>query len=385
MVDDAYARTIEEAIKEALRIFERDQEDPHFLVLGSTGVGKSSLINRVFRAELHAVSDIKSTTRAFSTQKFAASGNNPILITDSPGYGEVGHDKEYSRMIVDESRKCHAIILVLKADEKGYQRDLDILTAVFASPEFDHEKPLLIALNQIDKLPPVREWQPPYVLDGPENSDEGEKAKNIKAKLQLVREQFRSLGGRLAPLVDPVMCEPREGTPSGIETFREHLFDALPKVAKLKYARAARIAENASSELIAKLDRMADGIIATNATVAAALVLANPLPVSDWIVLAPIQIGLIIEIGAIYGKTIDWATSGETLAALGAGFAARTLFQGLISLLPGIKNIIGPPYAAAATYGMGVAAKRYFKTGKAPSAEQIRKTVEEELSRQKAN
>jgi len=383
-MSDGLDKKIQEAIREALRRFGREQQDPHFLVLGATGAGKSSLINRVFRADLHAVSDVKSTTRDFSTKKYAASRNNPILITDSPGYGEVGHDEEYSRMVVAESRKCHVIILVLKADEKGYQRDLDILTAVFANPEFNQEKPLLIALNQIDKIPPVREWAPPYALDGPENENDSEKTKNIKAKLQLVREQFRSLGGRLPPLVDPVMSEPREGTPFGIEAFREHLFDALPEVAKLKYARAARIAENASRELIEKLDHTADKIIAANAAAAAGAVLANPLPLSDWIVLAPLQIGMVVEIGAVYGETLDGATAMEALLTLGAGFAARTLFQGLISLLPGIKNIIGPPYAAAATYGMGVAAKQYFKTGKAPSTEQIKKTVEAELSRQEA-
>jgi len=146
-MSEGVGKLVEDAIKKGLQEFEREQEDPHFLVLGATGAGKSSLINRLFEANLHAVNDVESTTRAFNTQKYFLSEKNPILITDSPGYGEVGRDKEYSGMVVAESRKCHVIILVLKADEKGYQRDFDILSTVFANPEFDQEKPLLIALN----------------------------------------------------------------------------------------------------------------------------------------------------------------------------------------------------------------------------------------------
>jgi len=368
-------RKIEEVITKAIQTFESEQENPHFLVLGATGAGKSSLINRVFRTDLHKVCDVESTTRIFSTTKYQASQKNEILITDSPGYGEVGHDEEYSQAIVTESRKCHVIILVLKADEKGYQRDLDIITEVFANPEFDQEKPLIIALNQIDKLPPVRDWEPPFDLNEPIDDNDSVKVKNIKAKLQLVREQFRSFGGNQTYLVDAMMCEPREGAPFGIEAFREHLFDLMPEVAKLKYARAVKIAEYASDQLLKKLDKLADAVIAKNAAAAAAAVLANPVPVSDWIALVPLQIRMVLKIGAVYGNTIDWASAKEIITTLGAGFGARTIFQFVVSIIPGLKNIIGPPFASAATYGIGKVAKAYFSKGTVPSLEQIKQFV----------
>lgn len=376
----------QEVVDEAVRKFNSEQKDPHFLVLGATGVGKSSLINRVFRADLNAVNDVKSTTRSFRTHEYKASGNNTILITDSPGYGEIRHDEEYSGQVVTESRKAHVMILVLKADEKGYQRDINILTGVFGSPEFDQHQPFLIALNQIDKLPPIREWTPPYDLHGQPTDADGDKAKHIKQKIALVRDQFGTIAGRgVLPDICPTMSEPREGDVFGIEAFREQLFDCLPKVAKLKYARASRIAENASRELLEKLDSYANGIIGSNAAAAATAVALNPLPVSDWAILAPLQISMIVELGAVYGKTIDAQSAKETLLALGAGFAARTIFQGIISLFPGIKNIVGPPYAAAATHGMGVAAKAYFKTGKVPTKDVIEKAMNEELRRRQGN
>jgi predicted GTPase/uncharacterized protein (DUF697 family) len=374
----------QEVIEAAVRKFSDEQKDPHFLVLGATGVGKSSLINRVFRADLHAVNDIKSTTRSFSTHQYKAAANNNVIITDSPGYGEVGHDDDYSTQVVEESRKAYVMILVLKADDKGYQRDLDIMGRVFKHPEFDQLQPLVIALNQIDKLPPVRDWKPPYQLNAPVTPTDTEKVRNVKNKIALVGEQFSSIAGRrISPDICPTMSEPREGEIYGIQAFRERLFDALPKIAKLKYARASRVGENASRELMEKLDFYANSIIATHAAAAASGVALNPVPVSDWTFLAPIQMAMIVELGAVYGKTIDGRSAKETIVALGAGFAARTIFQGIISLFPGVKNIIGPPYAAAATHGMGVAAKAYFKGGKTATADVIKNAVDEELKRRK--
>ena len=81
---------------------------------------------------------------------------------------------------------------------------------------------------------------------------------------------------------------------------------------------------------------------------------------------------MIIKLGAIYGKTIDRNSAIEVITTLGAGFVARTVFQGVISLIPGAKNFLGPPVAAAATYGIGRLAKAYFKGQGVPSSEELR-------------
>ena len=369
---------IRHIIEETVGRFEEEQEDPRILILGATGVGKSSLINAIFGEKLQAVNTIESTTREFATHECEIDGTT-ILITDSPGYGEVGHDERYSKGVVAEAKTAHAVTLVLKADEKGYERDRRIIGSASKDPDFFLEKPLLIALNQIDKIKPSREWNPPYGWEAPLAENETEKARNIKEKVALVKNQFEMVIGRRQTIVIPTMSDAEEGPLFGIDIFKFTLFEILPEMAQYRFARTVKLAERASREILERLDKQADKIIGGTVVSAVGLVVANPVPASDIAVLAPLQIGMIIKLGAIYGKTIDRNSAIEVITTLGAGLAARTVFQGIISLIPGAKNILGPPVAAAATYGIGKAAKAYFKGQGVPSLEDMRGEVEREL------
>ena len=370
---------IRQIIEQAVQSFENTQKDPRILILGATGVGKSSLINAIFGKKLQEVNPIVPTTRRFTTHEYEIDGST-IQITDSPGYGEIGHDEDYSRNVVREASTCHAVTLVLKADERAYERDRRIIGDAGRDPDFSLEKPLLIALNQIDKVKPSREWNPPYYEweTPPSDSDPG-KVRNIKGKISLVKSQFKSVVGNRQMIVVPTMSDKEEGTIFGIDRFKLCLLEILPETTKFRFARTAKLAEKARREVLDRLDREADKIIKGAAALAAGEVLVNPIPASDIAVLAPLQIGMIIKLGAIYGKTIDRNSAMEVITTLGAGLAARTVFQGVISLLPVVKNVLGPPFAATATWTMGRLAKTYFKGQAVPSSEELRGEVEREL------
>ena len=372
---------IQQIIEEAVRRFEEEQEDPRLLILGATGVGKSSLINAIFGEKLREVKTIVSTTREFATHEYEIEGTK-ILITDSPGYGEVGYDEQYSKKVVTEAENCHAVTLVLKADVKHYKKDLQIIGSASKDSDFSLEKPLLIALNQIDKIKPSREWNPPYEWETPPRDDDAEKVRNIKEKVALVKEQFKTVIRKREIIVIPTMSDEEEGSLFGIDRFIFELQQILPETSRYRFARMAKLAEKASREVLERLDKQADKIIGGTAASAAGLVAVNPVPASDIAVLAPLQIGMIIKLGAIYGKTIDRNSALEVITTLGTGLAARTVFQGIISLLPIGKNVLGPPYAAAATYGMGKAAKAYFKGQGVPSLEEVKSEIERELRSQ---
>ena len=377
-MNDKIQQMIEQVIEQAVRGFEHTQEDPHILVLGATGVGKSSLINAIFGEKLQAVNPVGSTTREFTTHEYEM-GGTIILITDSPGYGEIGHDEQYSRQVVTKAATAHAVTLVLKADENGYERDRRIIGNAGRDPDFSLEKPLLISLNQIDKVKPIREWSPPYEWETPPADSDMGKVRNIKEKVSLVKNQFKSVVGNRQMIVVPTMSDEEEGTIFGVDRFKLCLLEILPETTKFRFARTAKLAEKATKEVLRGLDREADKIIKGAAALAAGGVLVNPVPASDIAVLAPLQIGMIIKLGAIYGKTIDRNSAMEVITTLGLGVAVRTVFQGVILIIPGVKNVLGPPVAAAATYGIGRAAKSYFKGQGVPSSEELRVEVEREL------
>lgn len=370
-------------IREQLHDFEKGQQDPHLLVIGSTGVGKSSLINAVFGQKLQAVNTVASTTRHFSSHPYQLDADTRVVITDSPGYGEAGHDEEYRREVVREAQQAHVVAVVLKADEKGYARDLDVVRGAASDASFNIEKPLLIALNQIDKVKPSREWSPPYALDAPVHDSDSEKLKNMKEKLALVREQFRGVLGARRMVVVPTMADADEGESFGIEQFKLAIFEALPEAAKFRFIRGSKMAEKASAEVLAKLDEVADQIILAAAGSAAAAVAINPIPASDFLALSGIQVGMVIKLGAVYGKSMSYGSAVEALTTMGAGFAARSLFQGVISVvpIPGVKQFMGSAYAAAATHGMGRVAKAFFRSNTIPGLADLKRIVEEEMRR----
>lgn len=95
---------------------------------------------------------------------------------------------------------------------------------------------------------------------------------------------------------------------------------------------------------------------------ACAVVSVSPLPFSDALLMLPIQSGMVMTIGHVFGRRLEQAEAKDLILELGAvagvGFLAR---QGIKALLPVIGALFTVPAAFAANWGIGRVAMEYFK------------------------
>lgn len=95
---------------------------------------------------------------------------------------------------------------------------------------------------------------------------------------------------------------------------------------------------------------------------AAALVSISPLPLTDVVLTLPIQTGMVMTVGHIYGRKVTTASARELIFELattaGVGLLAR---QGIKALIPMLGAILTVAPAFAANWAMGRVAMEYFK------------------------
>jgi len=108
-------------------------------------------------------------------------------------------------------------------------------------------------------------------------------------------------------------------------------------------------------------DKIARDVI-NMSSYAAALVAITPLPLTDVVLTLPIQTGMVITVGHIYGRRVSKASARELIFELGAtagvGLLAR---QGIKALIPVLGALLTVAPAFAANWAMGRVAMEYFK------------------------
>ncbi|NCA71335.1 MAG: GTP-binding protein HSR1 [Sphingobacteriia bacterium] len=155
-------------------------EPLRILVLGRANVGKSSLINALF-GELRVATDLLAdTTRRLTPYRLEREGLDIALIYDTPGVD--GMDEQTLRAVGSEADMILWVSAAHRADRHADREILDRLRAAFAERLTRRAPPILVALSQIDRLRPIREWQPPYDLAEPSSL----KAQSILAAVTVV-------------------------------------------------------------------------------------------------------------------------------------------------------------------------------------------------------
>ncbi|CAH6818548.1 GTP-binding protein [Vibrio chagasii] len=160
--------------------FAHELEPVRIVLVGQTSSGKSSIINAL-KEEMVAEVDVLPSTDS-STVYNAFVDDNDVRVVDLQGLD--GNAKTEAVML-KEMTQADVVLWVLKANQSARELDKqlkDKFDAFYDDPKnISRKQPIVITVvNQVDRLKPAEEWQPPYDLDNPTSA----KAKIIAQALE---------------------------------------------------------------------------------------------------------------------------------------------------------------------------------------------------------
>ncbi|WP_353930513.1 GTPase family protein [Okeanomitos corallinicola TIOX110] len=237
-------QTLRELLTQAETPEQVEKKPVNILIVGRTSAGKSSLINTLFQTELAAV-DVLPSTDKIKTYNWETETGETLNLCDTPGYEQVNRE-DLRDLVIDYARKADLLLLVTPALDPALQMDVDFLEDIEKEVE---DLPIITIVNQVDKLRPIREWQPPY------NWETGNKPKEIS-----IREAtgYRSQQlGTFSNLVLPIVTnDVKIGRNSwNIESLSTGLLAAIDPAKQLRLTRFLRNLETRINESAKIIDR----------------------------------------------------------------------------------------------------------------------------------
>ncbi|MEA5572021.1 GTPase family protein [Calothrix sp. UHCC 0171] len=133
------------------------QKPVSILLIGRTGAGKSSLINSLFPSEQAEV-DVLPSTDKIQSYHWQTTDGEALTLWDTPGYEQVNQGG-LRDTVLEYTNEADLLLLVTPALDPSLQMDADFLRDVKAAVP---DLPMITIVTQVDKLRPLREWQPPY-------------------------------------------------------------------------------------------------------------------------------------------------------------------------------------------------------------------------------
>jgi len=188
----AKTQTIQEILEQAQPQTEVEQKPVNLLLIGRTGAGKSSVINTLFQSQQAEVDVLPSTDKIESYHWKSISGDS-LTLWDTPGYEQV-MGGELRELVLDYAATADLLVLVTPALDPALAMDYQFLSEIQSQIK---ELPTIIVVTQVDRLRPVKEWNPPY--DWAQGNQP--KEKSIREATQYRREQLGEFSQQVYPLV----------------------------------------------------------------------------------------------------------------------------------------------------------------------------------------
>jgi uncharacterized protein (DUF697 family) len=121
------------------------------------------------------------------------------------------------------------------------------------------------------------------------------------------------------------------------------------------------------------------------ASAAATVVTLQPLPFLDYILITPIQIGMVQGIARVRGYHLDKKAVLEIVKTLRASLVTQHVVIGVAKIVPTVGWLASASMAHALTYAIGELSDRYFREGRSMLPAELRDALNrlyrEQLSR----
>ncbi|BCZ17402.1 GTP-binding protein [Helicobacter sp. NHP19-003] len=305
-------------------------ENLNILVAGGTGTGKSTLINVVFGTEV-----ARTGQGAPITQQIKSYSQEGLTIYDTKGLEMKDFSatkQEITNFLENMHRKeaqeqIHIAWLCIQEPARRIQEGEVELYHLLK----EHKVPTIVTISKAQQ----------------DKDDKGEKFSSVvqecfqldEAHLQRVRAlEVEDDEGEVKPIM-------------GIGQLMEKSKALLPEGLKAAFNRKQKY----DLKLRRKQCKEDAHKAITGYTTGAATIGATPIPFSDFALLAPTQIAMIMHISKIYGLKISTESAekllGVFVGVLGVGYVVRAAVGGVLKFVPMAGSVIGGAINATAAGG----------------------------------
>lgn len=304
----------------------------NLLVLGKTGVGKSTLINAIF-GESVARTGIGQPVTTGSRLYVTESGN--LGLYDTRGF-ELGATSQEilaevrglidAKRTADASEHIHVAYYCVRAGDHRFEST----EAEFVRNLHDLGLPVFLVLTQVHAK--GGQYRPEHVQFAQYLYDQG----------------LPVFLGR--PFLTAALPDAALGFEShGVRELVDATYQAAPEAAQMALAAAQVVDRDLKLKAARVRIKMAAGL--------AASVGAAPIPFSDAALIVPIQTGMMASISQIYQVPMDASLAAGLAASTAATNLGRSLAGNALKMIPGAGSVAGSAVSASVassfTYAMG--------------------------------